>query len=79
MVRGVDYVVGVVRMAELKPCPFCGCKADFRTENFGARVWVQCSVCGVATSRYDTNLIVCGKGGKEWAREAWNRRAEDGR
>ena len=66
-------------MAELKPCPFCGGEADYRTENFGARVWVQCLECGVSTSRYDTNLIVAGKGGKEWAKEAWNRRAEDGK
>lgn len=61
-------------MAELKPCPFCGGEADYQTENFGAKVWVKCYVCGVQTSRYDTNLIVEGKGGKDWAATAWNRR-----
>lgn len=64
-------------MDKLEPCPFCGGEADYRTENFGARVWVQCLECGVSTSRYDTNLIVAGKGGKEWAIEAWNRRVND--
>lgn len=38
---------------------------------------MQCLECGVQTSRYDTNLVVDGKGGKDWAKEAWNRRAED--
>ena len=61
-------------MVELKPCPFCGGEADYRTENFGARVWVKCVICGVSTSRYDTNMIVDGKGGKDWATKAWNRR-----
>ena len=61
-------------MADLKSCPFCGGEADYRTENFGARVWVQCLECGASTSRYDTNLIVDDKGRKELATEAWNKR-----
>jgi Lar family restriction alleviation protein len=61
----------------LKPCPFCGGEADFLTENFGAKVWVVCTDCGVQTLKEDTNLIVFGKGGKDRAIEAWNRREED--
>ena len=61
-------------MAELKPCPFCGGEAYYSTENFGAKVWVRCCVCGVQTSRYDTNEIVDGKDGKAWATTTWNRR-----
>lgn len=61
-------------MAELKPCPFCGGEADYRLENFGATVWVQCCECGVSTSRYDGAEVVDGKNGKAWATIAWNRR-----
>ena len=62
-------------MSELKPCPFCGGEADYRTENFGGRIWVQCTVCGVSTSRYDANEVVDRKDGKAWATQAWQRRA----
>ena len=65
-------------MAELRECPFCGGEADYRTENFGATVWVQCLCCGAQTGRYDTNLVVDGKDGKEWAEAAWNRRSMHG-
>lgn len=61
-------------MAKLKKCPFCGGEADYRMENFGAKVWVRCEVCGVQTSRYDTDTIVDGRDGKAWATTAWNRR-----
>ena len=62
-------------MAELKPCPFCGGEAEYRTENFGAKIWVQCVICGISTSRYDTTMTVDGKDGKAWAKIAWHRRA----
>ena len=63
---------------ELKPCPFCGGDADFLTENFGGKVWVICTDCGVQTAKEYTNLIVFGKGGKDRAIDAWNRRCTDG-
>lgn len=62
-------------MNELKACPFCGGDADFFTENFGKVVWVQCTICGVKTSQYETSEIVDDKNGKAWARTTWNRRS----
>ena len=59
---------------KLKPYTFCGGEADYKTENFGATVWVRCDVCGVQTRKYDTNLLIDGMGGKSWAYIAWNRR-----
>ena len=61
-------------MAELKPCPFCGGEADYRTENFERTVWVKCTVCGIATGRYETDEIVDGMNGKAWVTKTWNRR-----
>ena len=61
---------------KLKRCPCCGGDADYRTENFGATVWVMCTECGLSTSRYDTNLIIGSKGGMEWAAMTWNRRTK---
>lgn len=66
-------------MAELKTCPFCGGEADFLTANHAAEVWVCCTDCGAMSAREWTNLIVFGKGGKDRAIEAWNRRVEDGK
>ena len=60
---------------KLKLCPCCGGEADYRTENFGATVWVRCTECGLSTSRYDTTNVVDGKSGKEWAAMSWNRRS----
>lgn len=63
---------------ELKPCPFCGGKAEthscgtFENEKlaviFDGRVGVHCSVCHVATTPYEN---------EEEAIEAWNRRSDD--
>ena len=54
-------------MAELKPCPFCGCEAD--------------DYCGFAYS--EVYCINCNaqiqRDSIEEAIEAWNRRAEDGK
>lgn len=61
-------------MDELKPCPFCGGEADLFEENFGKTVWVQCTECGLSTSRYDKDAIVDNKNGEEWATSRWNRR-----
>ena len=62
-------------MVELKPCPFCGCKARSKTHISGKWkktnwFYVVCSACGSRTSISDV---------KEEAEEAWNRRAEDGK
>ena len=62
---------------ELKPYHFCGGEADYKTENFGATVWVRCDVCGVQTRKYDTNLLIDCMGGKSLASIAWNRRVSE--
>lgn len=66
-------------MAELKPCPFCGCK-DRRV---GIRKWgnrgyrVVCGACGAVGTYspvkpwHDTKFIAQGE-----AIAAWNRRTE---
>lgn len=56
-----------MKMAELKPCPFCGGKAQINYA--GADMLILCSKCLVRTESYHT---------KAEAVEAWNRRAENG-
>lgn len=54
---------------KLKPCPFCGSKADFEPKEitfYG--VWIKCPQCGIELHNiYET---------REDAANAWNRRAE---
>ena len=70
-------------MAELKPCPFCGCKS-IRLNAFGFGQWsAECLSCYVETKRYFGSVATRYKGevmqqGAKEAIEAWNRRAEDG-
>lgn len=52
-------------MSELKPCPFCGGKAECFTVNSAS--WVYCTDCRCETWVCDT---------PEEAIAAWNRRAE---
>ena len=56
---------------ELKPCPFCGGKAEHEIFDDGFLVWcrVECKPCGVTL----TVPYVVG----EEAIEAWNRRADN--
>ena len=61
---------------KLKPCPFCGGKAEFalgeeyREEYKQSNDWIECNSCGTETACFDT---------PEEAAEAWNNRAgEDG-
>lgn len=66
-------------MDELKPCPFCGGKAQILDNAwhviFNTRVRIKCRRCGVRTMEYvgsdwdDTHYL---------AIEAWNRRADNG-
>ena len=52
-------------MEELKPCPFCGNKADYDNEEFaggdGYRSWSGCTVCSAKTR----------------TKEEWNNRATE--
>ena len=52
-------------MAELKPCPFCGEKAELLGFT---RLWVQCTQCAAQTRLYVY---------MDAAEEAWNRRVGD--
>ena len=60
-------------MSELKPCPFCGGKAEIVevtrhvTNN---RIVVKCSRCGASTRTFSDNK-------SEYAIDAWERRATD--
>lgn len=51
---------------ELKPCPFCGGEAVERGHNV---VWIRCRECGAETKAWCSS---------EQAKEAWNRRADNG-
>ena len=65
-------------MAELKPCPFCGCKAMVDKHSFyndrdkaftDFTYGVMCMVCGAKGSQFYTD--------EERAIEAWNRRVNN--
>ena len=52
-------------MTELKPCPFCGGKAEFRGGS-STTPYIRCKECGGRTmSSYDSAKLIA----------AWNRRA----
>lgn len=52
---------------ELKPCPFCGGKAEFFEDEFFCRYSVVCTECGAGTDTY---------GVERDAIDAWNRRVQ---
>ena len=56
-------------MAELKPCPFCGANNAWYAWEYEI-CYVKCKACGARASRH---LSI------NDAKEAWNRRAEDGK
>jgi len=55
-------------MTKLKPCPFCGGKAEYDNNDRGAE-WIYCTECGATSSmkRIGTNEAI----------EAWNKRIEE--
>ena len=57
--------VEVDMINELKPCPFCGGKAEIKTAASKICSWVKCTVCGSEGPAY---------GDKGRAKEEWNRR-----
>ena len=78
-------------MAELKPCPFCGMKAEIFTISIGsnsaeflATFAVRCPNCKVGF-KYDAKFClkdgkpVVMKDGYQQCVNDWNRRAEDGK
>lgn len=66
-------------MEELKPCPFCGGKAEYYCEEHDWSDWgyistakyydayVECEKCGARTELFDT---------KQEAIDAWNKRID---
>lgn len=58
---------------KLKPCPFCGGKAEFETNVnvLYKTIWVCCKKCKVNTMNFESDLYSCAA---EKAAEAWNRR-----
>lgn len=59
-------------MTDLKPCPFCGGKAEYR-EMMGAEceyIAIHCTKCGMACTKYE------GWGAVDMV-EDWNRRVSE--
>ena len=66
--------------AELKPCPFCGKKAELRTTDrdseYGECAFVACTNCGANGRMVHISYKYCAT---DKAIEAWNRRVTDER
>lgn len=58
----------------LKPCPFCGGKAEFEIVAPMKSIYVHCSECSASTADYNADVNYCAKGK---AADAWNRRIEE--
>ena len=52
-------------MPDLKPCPFCGCKAEL-FHSYDGYHCVQCTCCACGTIHMRTEMVVV---------RMWNRRA----
>lgn len=78
---------------ELKPCPFCGGKADFKTRSnlsshseVGFDFTIKCRECDVEIPRTYRVTLAIGMSGRintiiderQKAMDDWNRRAGDG-
>jgi Lar family restriction alleviation protein len=79
---------------ELKPCPFCGGKAEFAVSKNESsdldvefKFYIRCLACNIAQPRnYAVSLKLSQKGvimpvkdEREMAVKAWNRRTNDGK
>ena len=77
---------------ELKPCPFCGGKADFKTKSnlsshseVGFDFTIKCRECDVEIPRTYRVTLTIGMSGRinaiiderQKAMDDWNRRADD--
>lgn len=60
-------------MTELKPCPFCGCKAITTMSRDKKWFGVRCRNCNCIANDISPEFDMLTR-----AKEAWNRRAEDG-
>lgn len=65
----------MIKMIDLKPCPFCGGDAAIGQAAIGSKKypvwWVRCKRCGATTASHGS------EGGEENAVKAWNRRTDD--
>lgn len=68
---GAYHVILEPLEPKLKPCPFCGGKAELldgrEISGLDPGFWVTCSQCGAEGPEYDSN-------GRQHAINAWNRR-----
>ena len=65
-------------MSELKPCPFCGGRAEVKKSTFGNNTgyaFIICKSCEASSKNFNMSLDICAV---EEATKAWNRRAERG-
>lgn len=71
-----------INETKLKPCPFCGDKAEIFIDDYGKSL-IQCSNCGVLVGVEVENGVELKDGWRatfkteEQAAEAWNRRVND--
>lgn len=58
-------------------CPCCGGEAELFYEKYSDVAWVQCTECGLSTSKYRKTFIVDDKDGEERAIMRWNTRINE--